>query len=192
MKNQYSLVMVMAMLSVVATVTGCSKQSEAVTPAAAAAQRFRPVATVQDIMQSIIDPNIDPVWDSVATISTTKGTIEKAPKTDAEWKAVRQHALVVVEASNLLLIEGRQVATPGASTSTSAVELSPAEVQKGIALHRADFDKNANALHDAAVQVLQAIDAKRADQLVDAGGRVDQACESCHAQFWYPNDKRPI
>lgn len=180
------------MLLLVVAVTGCSKHTEAVTPAAAAAQRFRPVATVQDIMQSIIDPNIDPVWDSVATISTTKGTIEKAPKTDEEWKAVRQHALVVVEASNLLLIEGRQVANPGASTSTSAVELSPAEVQKGIETNRADFDKNANALHDAAVQVLQAIDARRADQLVDAGGRVDQACESCHTQFWYPNDKRPI
>jgi Cytochrome C' len=183
-------------LLLLVVVTGCSQHSVSVTATAAskvaAVTQFRPVATVQDIMQSIIDPNIDPVWDSVATISTRAGTVEKAPKTDEEWKAVRQHALVVVEASNLLLIGGRQVALPGASTSSHAVELSPAEVQKGIDAHRADFDQRANALHDAAVQVLQAIDEKRADRLVDAGGRVDQACESCHTQFWYPNDKRPI
>jgi hypothetical protein len=166
---------------------GCSPHAEPVV----APVQFRPVATIQDIMQSIIDPNIDPVWDSVATISTKQGTVEKAPKSEEEWKAVRQHALVVVEASNLLLMEGRQVAAAGASTSSHAVELSPEQVQKGIDAHRNDFVSNANALHDAAVQVLKAIDARRADQLVDAGGRVDQACESCHAKFWYPNDKRP-
>ena len=168
---------------------GCApEQQSAVHPLS----HFRPTATIQDIMQSIIDPNIDPVWNSVATISTTAGTIEKSPESDEEWKVVRQHALVVVEASNLLIMEGRDVAPPGASTSSHAVELSPAEIRKGIDSNREAFNARAQVLHDATVEALAAINARNTGALVEAGGKIDQACEQCHTQFWYPNDKRPI
>jgi len=153
--------------------------------------QFHPTATIQDIMQSIIDPNIDAVWNSVATISTIDGTVEKSPHTDAEWKEVRQHALVVAEAGNLLIMAGRTVAQPGAVTSTHAVELSPAEVQKGIDGHRDAFNGYALALRDASVVALTAINEKNTEKLVEAGGKIDRVCESCHAQFWYPNDKPP-
>ena len=162
---------------------GCAPKPPAV--------NYHPTATIQDIMQSIIDPNIDAVWNSVATISTTAGTVEKSPHSEEEWKEVRQHALVVVEASNLLIMEGREVAEPGQSTSSHAVELNPAEIQKGIEQHREAFVKHALALHDAALAALSAIKAKNTGQLVEAGGKIDRACESCHAQFWYPNDKIP-
>ena len=142
-------------------------------------------------MQSIIDPNIDAVWNSVATVSTISGIVEKSPHTDEEWKEVRQHALVVVEASNLLVMEGRKVAEPGASTSSHAVELNPAEIQKGIEEHRDAFVRHALALQEASVAALTAINAKNTELLVEAGGKIDKACETCHAQFWYPNDKPP-
>ena len=179
------------LLAATRMLAACSKTPAPTSPTVDT-PRFYPTASIQEIMQSIIDPNIDPVWDSVATISTTKGIEEKAPKTDDEWRVVRQHAVVVVEAANLLLIDGRPVAPPGASTSSHAVELSPAEVQKGITAHHADFVRHATALHDAAVEALQAIDARNPERLVNAGGRIDQTCEGCHAQFWYPNDKRPL
>ena len=152
---------------------------------------FQPTATIRDIMQSIIDPNIDAVWNSVATVSTKAGTVEKSPHTDEEWNEVRQHALVVVEASNLLIMDGRQVAEPGQSTSTHAVELNPVQIQKGIDSHHADFVRHALQLHDASVAALSAIKEKNTEKLVEAGGKIDQACETCHAQFWYPNDKLP-
>lgn len=152
---------------------------------------FKPTATIQEVMNSIIDPNIDYVWNSVATITTAAGTEERSPKTDEEWLAVRQHALTVLEASNLLLIEGRKVAAEGASTSSHAVELSPADIQKGIASKRQDFVAHAHALHDATAQAIAAIDAKNAEELERVGGVIDQVCEACHVQFWYPNDVRP-
>lgn len=166
----------------------CSKPAELpVGPA----PLFQPTASVQEIMQSIIDPNIDAVWNSVATISTAAGTEERAPKTDQEWNEVRQHALTVLEASNLLLIEGRQIAASGASTSSHAVELKPADIAAGIQHKRADFVRHAHALHDAVSEAVSAIDQKDSQKLVQAGGRIDQVCESCHSQFWYPNDKPP-
>jgi hypothetical protein len=153
---------------------------------------FKPDASIQEIMVSIIDPNIDYVWNSVATIHTKAGMEERRPKTDEDWKLVRQHALTVSEATNLLLVEGRAVARNNASTSSAPAELSASEIQATINSNRAGFVGRVDALHKAVAQAIVAIDAKNADELERAGGIIDQACEGCHVQFWYPNDKRPL
>ena len=152
---------------------------------------FQPTATIQEIMHSIIDTNADDVWNSVATINTASGTEERSPQTDEEWQAVRRHAITLAEASNLLLIEGRRVAAEGADTSSVEAELSADEIQKSIAAHRPEFIAHAHALHDATLQAVAAIDAKNAEELVRVGAVIDHACESCHARFWYPNEKIP-
>ncbi|QSA95491.1 cytochrome c [Methylococcus sp. EFPC2] len=152
---------------------------------------YKPTATLQEIMTSIIDPNIDYVWNSVSTVSTAQGTEERQPRTDEDWNAVRQHALTVVEASNLLLVKGRAVARKGANTSSGGAELHPEDIEKAIAAQRADFVKRTDEFHDAALRLIAAIDRKNADELVEAGGAVEHACEQCHSQFWYPNDKKP-
>ena len=187
-KNR-STTTLMGVLVATSLLSACNKTPEV---NKAASPSFRPTATVQEIMQSIIDPNIDAVWNSVATISTKAGVEERAPKSDDEWREVRQHALVVAEASNLLLMDGRNVAAKGASTSSHAVELSPDEVEKGIRNHRDDFVKHAHDLQAATQEAIDAIDHKDTQRLVQAGGRIDQVCEQCHVQFWYPNDKPPL
>ena len=50
----------------------------------------RPLATLKEIMISIIDPNIDPIWNSVATVNTKDGVEEKQPKTEDEWKILKE------------------------------------------------------------------------------------------------------
>lgn len=152
---------------------------------------FRPVATIQEIMQSVIDPNIDYVWNSVSTVSTTQGIEEKSPKTDEDWQIVRQHALTVLEASNLLIIEGRTVAHNDATTSSGGAELSAKDIQQLIAANRGQFVERAHGLHTAVQQVIAAIDKKEVEAFEQAGGAVEHACEQCHSQFWYPNDTRP-
>jgi hypothetical protein len=153
--------------------------------------QFRPVASIQDIMLSIIDPNIDFVWNAVTTISTKEGIEEKVPETDEDWREVKKHALVVLEASNLLLIKGRNVAIDGVNTSTGGAELSAADIQNLINSTRPEFNKRALVLHDAMQLVIAAIDKKDPEELIRTGGLVEQACEQCHSQYWYPNDKRP-
>jgi hypothetical protein len=153
--------------------------------------QFKPVATIQDIMVSIIDPNIDFVWNAVTTISTVDGVEEKAPKTDEEWLEVKKHALVVLEASNLLLINGRNVALDGVNTSTGGAELSANAIQNLISLKNKEFNKSALELNSALQLVLAAIDKKDPEELIRTGGIVERACEQCHSQFWYPNDQLP-
>ncbi len=186
MRNMIGVVVVATLLS---GLSACDqKTQEAAKPVAL----FKPTATIQEIMTSIIDPNIDFVWNSTAVINTATGTEERKPHTDEDWLAVRQHALVVLEASNLLLIEGRSVAAKGATTSTkNSAEASPEEIKRTIDAKRADFIAYAHALHDAVEQTIVAIDAKDATRLDNAGGAIDQVCEKCHKEFWYPKDKRP-
>jgi cytochrome c556 len=98
--------------------------------------------------------------------------------------------MTLVEATNLLLIEGRQIAPPG-SKSEAKDELEPADIQKLIAANRPAFIAQAHALHDVASIALAAIDAKDSKALLSAGGNIDATCEACHLQFWYPNQKIP-
>ena len=82
-------------------------------------------ATIKDIMDSMVDPSGDFLFESIVTIADEKGIREKAPETDDEWKEVRARAIVLLEAPNLLVMPGRKVAQPGEKSKNPAVELSP-------------------------------------------------------------------
>lgn len=172
---------------IAASVSSCSANKE--TQKAEVA--YRPVASLQELMVSVIDPNVDPIWNAVSTESTKDGFVEKVPQTDEEWTVLRHHALTLIEAANLLAIDGRAVAQANATTSTHAVELKPVEIQKLIDEKGGDFVNNAYALQDAAKLALVAIDNKNSDELLRVGGLIERACEQCHSQFWYPSEKVP-
>ena len=152
---------------------------------------YAPTATVKDIMDSMVDPSADVVWESVATIATAAGVENRAPKTNEEWAAVRRGALRVTEGANLLMMPGRHVARPGEKSETPGVELEPEEMEANINKDRASWYKLARGLQVATEGVLQAIDKKDAQALVDTGGTLDSACEKCHMTYWYPNEKLP-
>lgn len=152
---------------------------------------FKSVATLQEIMTAIIDPNIDFVWNSVSSVSTAKGTEEKQPKTDEDWQILRQHALVVAEAANLLLVENRPIAAQNVITSSGGAELNPSDINLLINSQRGEYTSRVLSLQTAAQGLIAAIDTKNVEALEQAGGEVEQACEQCHSQFWYPGDNRP-
>ncbi len=152
---------------------------------------LEPSATVQELMLAVIDPNVDPIWNSISTTISAAGEIEIVPQTDEEWLTLRHHAITLREAANLLSLPGRQVAVAGASTSIHPVELDPDEIGRLIQANWAGFTKNARGLHAAADRALQAIEAKDVAALEEADALIEHACETCHGEFWYPGDKRP-
>ena len=152
-------------------------------------QVLRPTATIKDIMDSLVDPSADALWESVATIVTAAGTDERKPRTDEEWTTVRRHAVRLVEATNLLLMEGRRVAAATDKSQNPNIELEPGQIETLIAQDRTAWINFAHALHDAAMPALKAIDAKNAAGLLDAGEGIDTACENCHLKYWYPNQQ---
>jgi hypothetical protein len=140
-------------------------------------------------MLSVIDPSADVLWESVAVISTEKGVEDRQPRTEEEWATVRAHAVTLVEAANLLMIPGRKVAQPGKALQDEGIPgvLKASEIQALIDGDPGAFAASALALHDAGVAALKAIDAKNVPALSDVGGVIDEACESCHTKYWYPN-----
>lgn len=152
---------------------------------------YTTTATIKDLMVSIVDPSADVVWEAVATLVTASGTEERAPRTDEEWAKVRQGAIRLVEATNLLVVPGRRVARSHEKSEAPGVELEPEQMQQLIAKDIAGWRARANALHEASLAALRAIDAKDAKALNDTGERIDGACENCHLQYWYPNQVLP-
>jgi hypothetical protein len=173
-----------------ALIAACQSQAPAAPPAPAEST-YLPTATIKDLMLSIVDPSADVVWLSVTTIVDEKGLVETVPKTDEEWKKVRHGAIALAEAANLLKMPGRRVAQPGEKSETPGVELEPEEMDVLIAKDRAAWNERATHLHDAAIDVIAAIDAKDGNKVFELGEKIEETCENCHKQYWYPNEVIP-
>jgi hypothetical protein len=137
-------------------------------------------------MNSVIDPSIDEVWNSVGSVVDKGGLNDRAPITDEDWAAVRRHALIVSEAANLLLMQNRPVAPPGAPSLAPGVELTPEEIRALIDKNPDGWNFYVQELQDSLTPALAAIDAKNSQALFDAGEKIDTTCENCHSVFWYP------
>ena len=180
----------LALLAIL-TATACKRATEAAAPAAAEMPPFIADHTIKDLMLNVVDTNADVVWLSVTTVASDKGLIETRPKTDEEWAKVRQGAIQLAEAANLLMIPGRHVARPGEKSETPGVELEPAEMEELINKDRPAFYEHAKALYNAAVLAANAAEKKDADKVFEIGETIEQACENCHKTYWYPNEKIP-
>jgi len=174
---------VFAAFSVV-TVTACRAPQDR--GATASDLTFTTTATIEDIMRSIIDPAADAVWDAVVTTVTPNGTESIAPESSEDWAQLRRHAITLVEATNLLLVEGRQVAAPGSRSDMPGVDLEPEEIAALIAEDRDRWVRLVTELHRTGVTILDAVERQDVDALLVAGDRLDLACENCHARYWYP------
>lgn len=147
---------------------------------------FMPTASVEEVMEFVVMPTAQRLWDSVAVNVTEEGIIEKYPKTDEEWAEVRGEALTLAEMANALMIPGRATAPPGSHSEYPEEELEPEQIEKLREENWGAWVAHAQVLHAAVMESIKAIDAKDKDALSNAGGTLDEACESCHLQFWYP------
>lgn len=173
------------------SIAACQKRETSAVATLAAAPVYSPDATIKDLMDAIIDPSADVVWDAVTTTVVASGIEEKRPKSDEEWAEIRQGAIRLVEASNLLMMPGRHMARPGEKSETPGVELEPEEMEALVNKDRRGWNERAGKLHEMSVEVLKAIDSHDADKLFEVGDKLDTACENCHRQYWYPNEQIP-
>jgi hypothetical protein len=134
----------LAALALLASSVGCSREPS-----------YRPVATIEQIMEGIVEPASEKVFDAAVW---ENGVQVNAPKSDEDWMAVRNSALAVVEAGNLLLMGSRLKDQSAWLTRT---------------------EEMMNAGQEAA----KAADAKSVDAVFNAGTHLYQACTGCHLQY---------
>jgi hypothetical protein len=154
--------------------------------AAPAPSDLRSVATVRSIMADMVAPAADALWSAIQTVETPDGYVDKAPETDEEWASLRHSATTMVESANLLLMDGRRVAPEGATAAAPGYELEPDSIATLIAADRAHWVELVHELQESGRVFLEAIDARDASPLFDAGDGLNVACEDCHQAFWYP------
>jgi hypothetical protein len=149
-------------------------------PEAPPTSDYELVGTVHDIMEGIVDPASDVLFDAVATDITAAGINEKRPQTDEEWANVEHNALMLAEAANLLKMPGRKAASPGDQTKSEgpdAPELTPEEIQAKIDADRSKWVKLATNLQDQARKTHDAAKRKDAEGVFALGEDIDMACD---------------
>ena len=113
---------------------------------------------LKQLMEWVIDSNADVIWDSVKFITTNEGTKEIFPQTNQEWEAIRNSSATLIEAGNLLMLEGR-------------------------AKDNGEWVKYAQRLSNTAEVAMKAAQEKNKETLFDAGGNIYNACKACHDKY---------
>ncbi len=154
---------------------------------------MKPTATVEELMRSMIDPAADAVWDAVVIEATVDGIVETRPETEGDWLRLRRHAVTLAEASNLLLVEGRRIAARESRSELPGIDLHPDAIRELVAEDWDGWVEVAQGLRATSAVVLDAVETRDVDALLEAGTELDLACEDCHSRFWYPGfaDPRP-
>lgn len=156
--------------------------------AADAAPPYSTDITLSDIMASIVMPAADVLWKAVSEDASATGTVVTAPQTDEDWTNVRNSAVALAAATNLLLLPQLEIANAAqAAEQPPPGELVPAEIADLRKSNMPAWTAHALLLHDTALKAIKVIDAHDVAGLSNVGGDIDAACESCHLQFWYPN-----
>ena len=155
---------------------------------------LRPIVSVKELMEDLIDPLSDNIFEAVGTEVNMKGIIETEPRNDADWAKVRSGAVALAEGVNLLKIP-RPFAPAGdlnKSEGPNAPELSPDAIKAKVNADKALWNKHIEELRAVALSVLEIVKRKDVPALFDAGGQLDKACENCHLEYWYPGDKKLV
>lgn len=154
---------------------------------------FQIMASIQELMDAVIDPSADALWDSVSVTTTSKGTAFHQPHSEEEWQEARRHAIALIEGTNLLVMDGRKLVAPGSPVldQGTAGVLGAEAGQKLFDAQHPAFVQFARALREAGTQMLNAIDKKDPTGMMNAGAAMDGVCESCHLTFWYPHQVIP-
>jgi cytochrome c556 len=115
---------------------------------AAQQEPYKPVASVLVLMKAIVIPASNAVFDVAS----------EAPKTDDQWDALQNNAVLLAESGNLLMMRA------------------PAK-------NRADWMKYSRVLVDSAEAALRGAKAKNVDAVLEAGDGIYGSCESCHEKY---------
>lgn len=150
-----------------------------------------PVVSVKELMRDVIDPLSDNIFLSVGTRVSAKGIEEWSPKTDEDWAKVRTGAVAMAEVSYLLKVP-RPFAPKGDvnnSTGPDAPELSPDQIKAKLEKDPVLWQAKVEVLRNVGREVLEIVERKDASALEAAAEHLDEACEGCHLEFWYPGQK---
>lgn len=179
-----------ALLVVSAAACSTSDSAPASSPAPKLWGDMKPIVSVKELMDLMIDPASDYVFDSIGTIITREKTTEIQPRTEDDWRRLQIGAVMMAEGAYLLKVPRRfaPVGDENNSSGPDAEELSPAQITAKLEKDPVLWNAKIEALRNASLEVLEIVKKKDVNALWGACDDLDAACENCHLEFWYPGE----
>ncbi len=119
----------------------------------------RTLLSTKEVMRHIVNPAAETFWAHSGVVDDEKGANDRTPTDEANWKLSMDSAAQLVEAGNLLQMEGRARDPNG------------------------PWMKYALQLTNAGVRGMAAALAKDHDKTFDAGSAMYDSCYACHGKY---------
>lgn len=148
---------------------------------------------LHQLMKNVVAVQTQVVWDIGNQAQDDKGNPDASKVKPGDWGRLLQASAQVKQAAQSLATAKRVQAAGRGEKLQSEGEpgaFGAKEVQAVIDAKPEVFRAFARALVASMDSVTAAARAKDATKLFDASGAIDQICEDCHVQFWYPNQKK--
>jgi hypothetical protein len=136
----------------------CSAPDETQTAATADEPAYNTSLDVTQIMNLVLEPASDILWDSGGWVLDASGYEELYPTTDEGWAYVRAQAAVIVESGNMLALPGR------------------AEDNDAWMIY-------AEGLSEAGILAMEAAASQNEDDFFQAGAQLYSVCTACHQAY---------
>lgn len=154
-----------------------------------------PAANLHDLMKNVVAVQTQVIWDVGNNAQDDKGNPDATKLKPADWSKAAAAAGKVKEAAQTLANAAHvMAAAPGQKIDgegTTPGAFGAKQVQKAIDANPKVFKAFAQQLTASMDEIVAAAKVKDAAKLFDVSGRLDQECEGCHTQFWYPDEKAP-
>ncbi|HWK54945.1 MAG TPA: hypothetical protein VNR18_11280 [Hyphomicrobiales bacterium] len=192
----------LAVIAAILSLGACSEPAEPPSPSAAATPESVPIpavppppaattpesapdVTVQQLMRDVIEPNVQRLWRAVSYTVTQEGVNETMPISEMDWDGLRHSAVTLLEASHGLTLLERPVADAGYDDTRQAFQYTAAEIAQRRASNSADWLAISLGMRDLVRDTLEAVERHDIFALTESGAAINQACEACHASYWY-------
>jgi hypothetical protein len=132
------------------------------------------------------------LWDIGNRAMDDEGNPDPSKVEAADWGQIASAGGKVKQAARTLA-EAKHVvgAAPGQKIQGEANpgSFGAKDVEKAVAANPKAFSAFAQQLAVNMDEILQAARTRDAAKFLEVSGGLDQVCEQCHAQFWYPQQK---
>jgi hypothetical protein len=177
------------LLAMTVLLAGCSSEPEKAPPVKAAE------LTLFEFMTKKIDPDADVIWTIGNKAIDAKASIDPKLLTDKDWETLESAGLRMASDARALSAVGTLKVKPdGVSIADEGTPGAPTtqQIEGHIARDHDLFRSLADTLGNHAEQIAAA--AAKKDHVTTARliNELDGVCESCHLEFWYPEQKALI
>jgi len=134
-------------------------------------------------MNTDVAPHAMTLWQAVRYVATADGVVEDvAPETPADWQTLADSAFALIAAGEVLLKDGLLADT---AAPDGDYKFTGPEIQALLDANPDGWRYYVEQMQFATNATLEAIVRRDIIGLMESGATINNACNGCHAEFWY-------